>query len=329
MNEMSLWWSLALLGALGSGLFAGLETAIYTINRVRLHVRAHHRLSGAAVLEGLIASPNALIATLLVGVNISNYIMTLGISAIMSHAGLHGWREVVAEIAVVTPILLIFGEVLPKDVFRSHSDVLAYPFARLLWLMRGTLHYLGLIPLIDAVNWLIRRRLHGSEQPAEISHPRRFVTELMKEGVGHGVITPYQSDMIDRVLRINKMRLDDVMMPWTEVTTVRTNQTCEAIWQLADRSPFARVPLVDVVGRPIGMIEVNTVLRYDPAGCPPLESLAQPLPSFTPDMSLHQALIELQRTKAAMALVKEKGKPLGIVTAKDLVEPIVGELGAW
>ncbi len=324
--ETILWYAAAATGMAGSALFSGLETGIYTLNRVRLHVRAHTAGSRADVLQRMTARPNRLLGTLLVGNNLANYLASYAVAILLSSAGHEGWAQVGINALILTPLLFVFGEVLPKDLFRRHADRLVYPMARPLAWMQVILR--PFLVLIGAISTLLQR-LFNQETLSMAAHPRRVVTELLKEGVGHGLISAYQSDMIDRVLRAGKLNVRHVMVPWEKVTTAQTKQPPEAIWSLADRVPYARWPLLDEHSFCVGYLDVIQLLKLEEATCPPLLELAQPIIRIDPDTSLHDAMLHLQLQRAPMALVVAKKQPIGLVTIKDLVEPIVGELEAW
>ena len=328
-GEIAFWYGVALLGTLGSAIFSGCETGIYALNRVRLHVLAHVPRSSAAVLERLTLKPNRLLGTLLVGNNIVNYAASLAISALLDNAGHHGWAQVFFSAAILTPVLFVFGEVLPKDLFRSHADSFTYYFARPLRGLQIALTAVGILPLIDLISHAIHRVLGGEASEAEMLHPRRQVTNLIREGVGHGLISQYQSAIIDRVLEFNRLHVSDVMKPWAKVTSVRVHQPPEAVWALANRASYSRVPLLDAAGLPVGVLEIDEVLLHDPAKCPPLTDLAEPIATLAPGLTCRDALQQLQQQRANMAVVMDHQRPIGLVTPKDLVEPIVGELESW
>lgn len=327
--EQWCWYGAALAGTLVSALCSGFETGSYTLNRIRLHVRAHQPRSNAAALERLIGTPNRLLATLLIGNNIAAYVMSLAVSALTEDANHGPWRALLMDVLLVTPLLLIFGEILPKDLFRANCDLLTYWFARPVAAAQWLLTWTGLLPLINRIDRLLHRMLRDPEPEGDMSQPRRQMTQLVREGVGHGVITAYQSEMIDRVLQINQLTVRDVMRPWSKVIHVDIQQPPESIWLLADRMPYTRLPLLSREGKPIGLLNVNQVLRYHPAQCPSFVTMAGPLASVNPQMSLQNALRQLQKEGTSMAVVIERDKPIGIVTAKDLVEPIIGEIWAW
>jgi putative hemolysin len=326
MTDAFVWYTVALIGMFGSALFSGLETGIYTLNRVRLHVRAASARSNAAILHTMTTDPNRLLGTLLIGNNVANYMASFAVAALLTSAGYVGWPQVGINALILTPLLFIFGEVLPKDLFRRYADGLVYPMARPLSWMQWALY--PFLLLIDGISTGLRR-LMGQEAINMAAHPRRVVTELLKEGVGHGLISAYQSDMIDRVLQAGRLTVRHVMVPWNKVTTAQTTQPPEAIWSMADRIPYARWPLVDEQGFCVGHLNILELLLHDAADCPPLLEMTKPIIRIDENTSLHDAMVHLQLQRAPIALVVAQDEPIGLVTIKDLVEPIVGELEAW
>ena len=322
-----LWYALAVAGIAGSALASGVETGIYTLNRIRLHVLAHTPGSGASILQSLINRQSRAIVTLLVGSNLFDYLSSLAIGNLLDEAGYKQWAQVAINAAILTPAALIFGQIVPKDIFRSHGD-LTYYFARPLAWLQGFLTLVGIIPLVEALTRLLRHITGQTESPEAITHPRRVITTLMREGLGHGVISHYQSNMIDRAMELGHLTVVEVMQPWKSVASVRTNQGPDAVWSLADRTPYSRLPLLDPTGQPTGLIEVNQVLTHDPKTCPPLESLARPVAKLPRYASLPEALQTLQQTGSSMGIVLDHRRPIGLVTIKDLIEPLVGELEA-
>lgn len=325
----AMWWVLGVLGVLAAALFSGLETGIYSLNRVRLHVRATHPRSAAGVILRMAENPNRLLTTLLVGSSGVNYLASIALGAILEDAGYRGWALVGVDVAILTPVLVIAGEIVPKDLFRSHADVLVYPFA---WPLRGlerVLTWAGVLPLVGWVTEAMHGLIMSREEAIRVASPRRVVRQLLREGAGQGLISRYQSEMIDRSLQMNRVTVGDVMVGWREAVVVRASRGAEAVWQLADRVPFTRVPLVDGSGRVMGLIDVGAVLRHRPEACPPLTTLAKPLPEVGAGASLRQALVLLQQRRSSMAVVMEGGRAVGLVTTKDLLEPLIGEVESF
>lgn len=324
------WVAVGLLGLAGSAVYSGLETGVYRLNRIRLHLYAHQRERRARILDRMIRNPNRMLGTLLIGNNIANYASSLSIAALLGAAG-YTDRQVILIVAVVlTPLLFVFGEVLPKDFFGGYTDRVTYHFARFLrWnelLFSATL----LLPIVDRFSRLLAWLFRSKELARLSVHPRRAVTEMMREGIGQGLLSPYQSDMIDRVLHPTERTVGEAMVPWASVRTLRAGSPAEAAWALADRAPHTRFPVVDQAGRVVGVLNIFDVLLHEPAECPPLEDLARDVPRLPRQTPLREAMATLRRERSALALVvNASGKPIGVVTTKDLVEPITGDLAVW
>ena len=111
---------LRLVGLVLSGLFSGIETGIYTLNRVRLAVRVA-RADGAALrLQRELDRPGRTLSTILIGTNASSYLASFGLAEMLRHGlGIEGdWALIAVEAVLLTPLLFIFAETLPKALFR-------------------------------------------------------------------------------------------------------------------------------------------------------------------------------------------------------------------
>ncbi len=327
---MVVWWLMAFAGLCGSALYSGMETGVYQLNRVRLHLLVDAGDRRATLLERMVAHPNRVLGTLLIGNNVVNYLASLGISGLLAAMAYSDWQIVGITALILTPMLFVFGEVLPKDLFRTYTDRLTYLFARFLWVTQKVVRFTGVGPLVDGISWLLSKALGTPQLGSAALHPRRVVTQLMKEGIDLGLISAYQSEVIDRVLHPTERHASDAMVPWGQVQQVQAGKPPEAVWAIADRTSYARLPLVDGAGRVAGVLSVLDVLRHGVDVCPPLDELARPMPQMASDQSIREALRLLRDEHSAMGLVVDgAGRPLGIVTVKDLVEPITGELTAW
>jgi len=330
MNDlsMSIWWVLLIVGVVGSAVYSGLETGAYCINRVRLQILDHRKHRAARQLHRLIHQPTVLLGTLLLGNNITNYLGTASLTVILEDRGYSQWQVVVVNVLLITPLLLIFGETLPKDLFSAHSDRLMYRFAWFLELSRRVFVYTGLLPLISALSVVLTRWIKV-DQPAAAFHPRRQVQWLVKEGVGHGLLSDEQSVMVQRVLKLSSQTVSGEMVPWSKVTCMKDDAQARDIWELANRTSYSRLPVLDGQGRVQGVLRVRDALLYQQEDCPEVRTLMTPVMTLDLTMPLRVALAQMQTKRAALAVVTQQDKPVGMVTIKDLVEPITGELMSW
>ena len=232
------------------------------------------------------------------------------------------------DVVIVTPLLFIFAEVLPKDVFASYADTLVYPFAKPMAWMTKFFTIVPLVPLINIVSrvfmWLI-----GVGDLGALSHPRHQVGLLVREGVGMGLLSDEQSAIAQRVLGLADRRVGDVAVPWDQIVKVSQDDPPSVLWDLANRGSVSRFPVIDPGGKVAGAVNVYDALVQPRETCPPIAQLMRPAPLLEASMPLRAALAELQSSRAPLAIVTERGRPIGMVTIKDLVEPITGELASW
>lgn len=330
-TELLIWWGLMFVGIVGSALFSGLETGIYSLNRVRLHLQADRGKSSARLLQELVQRPNKLLATLLIGTNIANNIATSATGVLLESTGMKLWQLIVANVLIVTPLLFVFAETLPKDLFAFNADRLVYPFARLIRWMSRLFTWLGVIPLITVVSRLAMRAMNVQGNPA-VFHPRRQVQALVKEGLGHGLLTDNQSAIIERVLNLSKRRLRHEMIPWKKVSKIQLTDAPQSLWQLAAETSLSRFPVLDGQGHVVGVIDLyHVLLEHQCDDCPPIAEIMEPPTLMDADTSLRDGLVHMREGEQhdALAIVMENQQPVGVVTIKDLVEPITGELYSW
>jgi CBS domain containing-hemolysin-like protein len=315
-------------GILGCGLFAGLETGIYSLNRVRLHILEHQNNTSAKIISKMLGNPGSMLAALLIATNIATNIATSSIGNLLEAAECTHLQVILYDVIIVTPLLFIFAETLPKDLFSVHADRFVYPFARFLLLVKWFLTVCGILPLVTLMGSLTMRLLGGSSKQS-VFHPRMQVATLVREGVGYGLLSDEQSALTGRVLRLAQRKLEEEMTPWEDVITISVETTVDEFWSLAKRSSISRYPVIDAAGEVLGMVSLHEALMYDKEHCPPIRELIHEMPKLNVTMPIRRALRQLQDDKTAMGIVYENDKPVGIVTVKDVVEPLTGELASW
>jgi len=328
LMEIIGWSAMVVFGLCGSALYSGLETGIYSLNRVRLHILVHQNQKRALSLNRLVLKPTVMLSTLLIGNNITNYMGTAGLTVLLEGGGLTELQVILANLLIVTPMLFVFGETLPKDLFARYSDRLVYRFSGVLTVSRWGFTLCGLLPIVALFSEVLAKLLR-SRQHIQIFHPKRQVGVLVKEGVGLGLLSDDQSAMVERVLDLHERQVQQEMTRWEEVETVNVGDSSELLWSLADRASVSRYPVLGEKGDVVGIVSVNDALLYGREQCPPISELMKPADVLDSQKPLLEALNQLQRSHVAMAIVTRADQPIGIVTVKDLVEPITGELTSW
>lgn len=322
--QWSIWLVLTAVMIALSALYSGLETGVYVLNKMRLDLRAESGSKPARTLRVMLRKTDALLATLLIGTNFANYVATFAIEAMfVLAAGGQGPHVQWYTMAVATPLLFVLGESAPKSLFQKGAESLVY---RLVWFLRGSqvaLTYCGLVPLVHGVARLVAG-LTGARQP--LGH--EGLAAIVAEGQASGALTHAQSIMADRIMHLTDIVVADAMKPMKDVRTAPAEITRAQLDPIVKDYNYSRLPLVDADRRVVGILDIYDILT-EPADVQPAQRMTPPL-LVDGRSTVTDALYHMQKAHASMAIVTGSGgKHIGVVTIKDLVEEIVGELEAW
>jgi len=324
MSEIAPWLILATIGLIGSAICSGMETGLYALNRARLRLRAEQQggwLTG--MLNAEVARPDRAIGALLLGNNAFNYIGVLGVTAILERQGFNEWMLIVINAAVATPLLLVFGESFPKELFRGSADRLMVGTVLVLRTLRFAGTITGVLPLVLALARVVGRATGLPPEPN--LGERQQIAAMLKQALGEAAHEAHM-DLVDGALDFRHATVRHEMIPWAEVATVRADWSRPQLIDFLRKHPARRFPVVDPDGRVVGLLDHLGVF-LEPHR--PVTELVQPVMFLSPAAPVREGLIQLDQTGARLAVVGSSARPLGIVTAKDLVEPLLGELAAW
>ncbi len=320
-------WSLVFVGcAVLSAMYSAAETGIYVMNKTRLELQAESGSRSARILRAMMFRPSNLLAVLLLGTNLADYAATFAVSAMFVMAG-YGERAEWYAMAVTTPVLFVLCASVPKNASQRMADQVAHRLAWLLGASNVLFRITGLSPLVRGYSSLLMRAagLHGQSQTPL---GRESLTSIVAEGHASGVLTHSQSIMADRIMRISGLSLHNVMLPMRRVVTLTPASTHQQAVDLFRRSNHTQLPIVSASGKVTGVASFFDVLADKAETLP--SAKAKPPIILVAGLTVMDALYHMQRDHAAMAIVEDAtGRHVGIVTMKDLVEEIVGEIEAW
>jgi len=326
-----IWLAVLAGGLLLSALCSGFETGVYALSPVRLRIRSDEPGDGSArIVRSLLADRERLLISLLIGNTIANNLMTTAMLLLLLGAGVHSHHAESYTTLIVTPLAFVVGEMVPKNHFREQADRLVYRWAGVVRSMVFLLRSIGLVALIRGIV-AGPARLLRSATTSEALDSRDAVRTMLLETSATGVLTPHQAEMADNVLDIGSVTLRMVMVPLTRVVMISENYTLEEFRRLAAHFSYSQVPVYarGERNRIIGVVNVVDGLLAPADGWIPAVVM-QPAVSLDVTLPVMRALATLRERRAVMAVaVDGSGRGLGIVTIKDLVEEIVGELAAW
>ena len=305
-----------------AGFFAGSETAVVSCSKVRLRHRAKEGGWRARIVEGFIRRPERFFSVVLVGTNISVIACTAAATALAVR--LFGDSGPVIATAIMTPTLLVAGEVVPKSIFLYHADSVSLVVAPLLRFFS----YL-LWPIAVPAMWLARAFLvvtRSSSKRFNLLSSREELIYLYRRGTADGERTDRERSIIDRVFRFDRVRAADLVVPMADVVTFAASTTVDEVIDEANKHTFSRFPITEPgTERIVGIVSLFDLLGLD-GGVTVGSVMHQPffagenesaerLLVVMKDLSLHMAVI-----------VGEGGTPLGIMTLENILETIVGDI---
>jgi Mg2+/Co2+ transporter CorB len=322
--------AIVLLLLLVSAFFAASETALTGASRASMLRLSKQGNSDAAVVSDLIAQRERLIGALLLGNNIAN----IGASAIATSIFTSWFGEVgvLYATAVMTVLVVIFAEVLPKTIAFNAPDRLALAVARP---MQVTVVVLG--PALTVIEGVVRALMRmfgvriGANQPllSPIERLRGAVDLLHHEGK----VEKQDRDMFGGLLDLRELQVSDVMIHRTEMVTVNADLPAEELVREVLASEYTRIPLWrEKPENIIGVLHAKDLLRAIRASEGDVShidvsAIALP-PWFVPEMRpVSEQLKAFRRRKTHFAMVvDEYGEVEGIVTLEDILEEIVGDI---
>lgn len=307
-----------------SAFFSAAEIGLMTLNRYRVRHLADSGQRSARLALKLLARPDRLLGVILLGNNFAN----IAASAVATVIGLELYGE--AGIAVATGLLtlvvLIFGEVAPKTLAALHPERTAFPVVYVLQPMLKLLY-----PFVWMVNAIANRFLRMFGVSLDKRNDQLSREELKAILLEAGTLIPENHQrMLLAILELEKMSVDDVMVPRGKIEGVDLEADWDDIVGQLGNSRFTRLPvyrgsLDDVVG----MLHLRKVLNLMHSGKldrAALEALiAEPyfIPEGTP---LNTQLLNFKNSKRRIGLVvDEYGDILGLVTLEEILEEIVGD----
>jgi len=308
-----------------AGFHSGNETGFYTVNRLRLRLRAELGERSARALQRLVSRPQILISTVLVGTNLGIYVATVLCTDKLRELGLAMRADFWSSI-ILPPIFLVCADMTPKSLFQHHADCLMY---RTVWPLRVSevvftpfsffLRFFSRLP-----QFLLRHRI-VPRTAAITSDAFRF---YLSEGAAHGALTSFQRTMAENILRLKSVPVGATMTPLGKTVMISEDASGEELEQVLRTHRYSRLPVWR--GSRERIVGAINVLDVASAQRPEVRALVRSVPAVQEGTSVAEALSLLRREKQQFAVVTAReGRAVGIVTAKDLVEEIVGELDAW
>jgi Mg2+/Co2+ transporter CorB len=308
-----------------SAFFSGSETGLMSLNRYRLKHLAEKNHGGARRALELLSDPDKLISLILLGNNFVNILITQ-LATFIGYR-LYGEAGIAIAAGCLIIILLLFAEVTPKTLAANNPEKIAFPAA---YVYKPLSRLLA--PLVWIINWLAKIVLAPFQSFAKIRGNDALTSEELRVAVNEtsGLIPESHREMLLSILDLEKVTVDDIMVPRNEIIGIDLDENWNETLQQITNLSYTRIPIFSGnIDNLVGMAQLRKILpllmndSLNPDSLARVTRQSYFIPEGTP---LTTQLINFRKNKRRMGfVVDEYGDIQGLVTIEDILEEIVGE----
>jgi len=293
-----------------SGLFAGAETGMYQLSRLRLRLGVQRKRLPYVMLSRSLRDGSGLLLTMLIGNNLVNYLATSIVTIRFLGTSLTQHAAELSATAVTVPVLFVFGEVIPKNLFFFRADTLMPIVSPVLYTLHKILTWCGVVPALKLISGLFTRLtgLADSSRTVLTSARRHQAHALLQETHEEGLLSSVQSDIVSRLIGISHVRLRAVMTPMHDVETVDAGCDRASLAAKLRKCEFTRLPVVE--GLPssiVGFVSIYEVLGTG-KDFTDLRDFIEPLTRLDAEITVTDAIGVMERDSLKIVLVTRAGR---------------------
>ena len=296
-----------------SAFFSSTETAFSSVSKIRLKNLADNGNKKAKTALYVAERYSKALTTILVGNNIVN---------IFGEA-----QGTVISTVVITIVVLIFGEVLPKNIAIDNAEKICITFAPVLKFLMVLLTPLSII--LMGINKLYKKLARNSnhQEPSVTEDELKYIIESIEE---EGVLEQQESELVQSALEFDEKTAEEILTPRVDMVAIDIDDPVEEITELVLKERYSRIPVYrDNIDKIIGVLHTRDYLEalINNNEKPNIEAMLQPAHFIYKTKKLSALLADFKYNKIHLAVVTDDyGGILGIVTMEDLLEQIVGEI---
>ncbi|MDY4010565.1 MAG: hemolysin family protein [Fusobacterium gastrosuis] len=312
-----------------SGFFSASETALtaYRSNNLeKLDVEKKRRIY--ELLKQWLKEPNAMLTGLLIGNNIVNILASsIATVVIVNYFGQKS-SSVLLATAIMTVLILIFGEITPKLIARNNSSSIAEFVITIVYIIAFI--FKPIIAFLMVISKLIGRILGINMTSSQMMITEEDIISFVNVGNAEGIIEEDEKEMIHSIVTLGETTAKEVMTPRTSMLAFEGSKTINEVWDEIIENGFSRIPVYnETIDDIIGVVYVKDLMEYIKNG-----DLNLPISQFVRNAyyvpetkSIIEILKEFRKLQVHIAMVlDEYGGIVGLVTIEDLIEEIVGDI---
>ncbi len=307
-----------------SAFFSSAETALTTINNVKVRALVDENPTGRVLtLQKILDNRSKLISAILIGNNVVN----ISASSLMTSLVIRIWGNSAVGIGtgILTLLVLIFGEIVPKTWAMCNNEKLSLAYARVIYLLMQLLT--PVIFVIDKISGLFLGFLH-IDPSARVTMTETELKTYVDVSHEDGVIEQEEKKLIYNVFEFGDSVAKDIMLPRIDMTTIDVNASYEELLTLFRESMYSRIPVYEnEVDNMIGIVIVKDFLLVENKENFKIRDILREVYYTYEYKKTADLLLEMRLITTNVALVlNEYGATVGMITVEDLLEEIVGEI---
>ncbi len=307
-----------------SAFFSSSETALVTVNKIRMRNLAESGNKQAEIVIKTVENQSKMLSAILIGNNVVN-LSASSLSTVMA-SSLFGNKAVGIATGILTLLILVFGEITPKTMATYSAEKISLRFAKYIYFLMTVL-----TPVIFLVNLLsgLVLKLFGvdtdGKRDAITEDELRTIVEVSHE---EGVLETEEKKMITNVFDFGESLAKDIMVPRVDMTFVQVDDTYDQLLEIYRKERYTRIPVYeDSIDNVIGIINVKDLLLLDSKEDFRIRDyLREPLYTYE-YKNASELMVEMRKTLNNIVIVlDEYGATAGLITLEDMLEEIVGEI---
>jgi len=304
------------------GFLSGSEMAMVAADRKKLARFAHSGPRSGRLTFRILQDPSWFLSTALVGSNLAEVANAALVTALL--IGHFGPRGDLWAFLLLTPLILVFGEIFPKTLFQQMADRWILKIVPVIYVVSYILY--PVVWFMSKSTAVVLRAL-GQEGEARPFVTREELQLLLQTETGPTDMKPHEKTMIRRIFRFADTRVKEVMIPLVNISALEdTTTVAEAIASVRQEN-YSRYPVFhERIDNITGVVHSFDLLLAPDRG-QAIQPFIRPISFFPETKPIDELLLDLQRKQEALAVVvDEYGGAVGIVTVEDILEEVVGEI---
>lgn len=307
-----------------SAFFSSSETALTTVNKIRIRTLAEAGNQSAVWVMKLGEDQGRMLSAILIGNNVVNLSASSMLTVLATEV--FGSRAAGAATGILTLLILIFGEITPKTIATLEAEKNALRFGHIIYVLMVLM-----TPVIVAVNWMsfgVLKALNVDPSKQGDDMTEDELRTIVEVGHEKGVIESEEKEMINNVFDLGDSVATDIMVPRIDMTFININAGFDELLQVFREERYTRLPVYEeTTDNVVGIINIKDMLLIeDREHFSIADHLRQPLYTFE-SKKLSELMVEMRQTSNNIVIVlDEYGATAGLITLEDILEEIVGDI---